>query len=115
MTAIAPAGNVGWQHFVFCALLVLIGLFLAIGGAWLAALGGSFYYLITGVLVLATAWLLYKGRLAGVWVYAFILVYTLIWSFWELGADFWGVFPRIAGPAILGIWLALPFVWRKLR
>ena len=36
-------------------ILALIALFLLIGGVWLAAIGGSFYYVIAGVLLLIVA------------------------------------------------------------
>jgi len=48
----------------------LIGLVLAGGGVWLAALGGSTYYLAVGVGILATGILLATGRWLALWVYA---------------------------------------------
>ena len=52
----------------------LIGLALACGGAWLAALGGSIYYLVAGLGVLITGGLLVGGRLSALWVYAAVLI-----------------------------------------
>jgi glucose dehydrogenase len=43
-------------------LLALIGLYLGVGGALLARLGGSLYYLITGAALLVTAALVWRGR-----------------------------------------------------
>lgn len=111
---VAPAANAGWPHIVFAILMVPIGLFLLVGGVWLIALGGSWYYLATGLACLGSGYLLYRGRMLGIWLYTAMLLWTLMWSFLEVGLDFWGVFPRIAGPAVLGLWLALPMVWRPL-
>ena len=47
------------------SLLALIGAILAIGGAWLAALGGSIYYLLAGIGLIASGYLLIRGRAAG--------------------------------------------------
>ena len=49
---------------VTAVVLVLIGLYLGIGGGWLIALGGSWYYLIAGLAFLATAWLIWRRRTA---------------------------------------------------
>ena len=40
----------------------LLGLVLLALGLWLAALGGSSYYLLAGVALLATGWLLWRRR-----------------------------------------------------
>ncbi len=39
----------GWLAIVYGIILLLIGLYLAIGGVWLIALGGSWYYLFGGI------------------------------------------------------------------
>ena len=46
---------------IFASLLLLIGLVLAAGGIQLASLGGSLYYVIAGVALIATAVLLWRG------------------------------------------------------
>ena len=66
---------------VYC----LIGLALACGGAWLAALGGSVYYIIAGLGILITSGLLIAGRRSALWVYAAVLIGTLIWAVAEIG------------------------------
>ena len=40
---------------VLAVLFLLIGLTLAIGGGWLLSLGGSFYYLLAGLGLIASA------------------------------------------------------------
>jgi quinoprotein glucose dehydrogenase len=40
------------------------------GGAYLVELGGSIYYLLAGLGLLGTAWLLFRRRPLAVWLYA---------------------------------------------
>src|SRR5690606_137943 len=90
------------------AILILIALYALIGGIWLAALGGSWYYATLGVALLASAWLLRRQRTAGLWLYALILAATLVWGLWETGPDFWALAPRYDLLFLLGLWLLLP-------
>ena len=99
-------------------LFALIGLVLAIGGAWLAILGGSIYYLLAGLGLVASGALLVRRRTLGAWVYLGVFALTVLWAFWEVGLDGWALVPRIIGPAVLAILvvLALPLLvperWR---
>ncbi|MDQ7881792.1 glucose/quinate/shikimate family membrane-bound PQQ-dependent dehydrogenase [Atlantibacter hermannii] len=93
---------------------VLCGLYLFIGGVWLVTLGGSWYYPIAGLVMLGVAWLLWRGKQAALWLYAALLLATMLWSIWEVGFDFWALTPRCDILVFFGIWLILPFVWRKL-
>ncbi|WP_333602713.1 glucose/quinate/shikimate family membrane-bound PQQ-dependent dehydrogenase [Atlantibacter hermannii] len=93
---------------------VLCGLYLFIGGVWLITLGGSWYYPIAGLVMLGVAWLLWRGKQAALWLYAALLLATMLWSIWEVGFDFWALTPRCDILVFFGIWLILPFVWRKL-
>ncbi|MCB8877835.1 membrane-bound PQQ-dependent dehydrogenase, glucose/quinate/shikimate family [Acidisoma silvae] len=95
-------------------VFALIGLYFGIGGIWLAALGGSLYYVITGIAILVTAVLVWRCRAAAFWLYAAILIGTLIWAIGEVGFDFWKLAPRGDVIAPLGVWLLLPFVGNKI-
>ena len=92
----------------------LIGLALACGGAWLVALGGSAYYIIAGLGILITGGLLIAGRRSALWVYAAVLIGTLIWAVAEIGFDWWPLAAR--GDVIfpLGLWLLTPWIARNL-
>ncbi|RKQ40061.1 glucose/quinate/shikimate family membrane-bound PQQ-dependent dehydrogenase [Enterobacter sp. R1(2018)] len=92
---------------------VLTGLYLLIGGIWLVAIGGSYYYPIAGVVMLVTAWLLWQRKVLALWVYAALLLCTLAWSVWEVGFDFWALTPRLDVLFFFGVWLLLPFVYRQ--
>ncbi len=90
-----------WTGRVVGAVVALIGLVLAIGGAWLAVLGGSLYYLVTGVAMVGAGVLLVRGRTLGGWLYLAIVVLTFLWAWWEVGANAWALVPRIIAPVVL--------------
>ncbi len=100
---------------IFAALLGLIGLFLACGGAWLLALGGSPYYVIAGAAILLSSVLLWMRNPLGSAIYQLTAVATVLWALWETGYDFWPAASRIALPVILMAWLYTPWVRRSLR
>ncbi|MGN6692474.1 MAG: membrane-bound PQQ-dependent dehydrogenase, glucose/quinate/shikimate family, partial [Sphingopyxis sp.] len=83
------------------AIVALIALVLLVGGIWLAVLGGSAYYAITGIAMLASGLLLMRGRLLGGWIYVAVVFFTLIWAFWEVGGNGWALVPRVVAPAVL--------------
>jgi quinoprotein glucose dehydrogenase len=86
---------------------VLTALYLLIGGAWLLAVGGSAYYVITGVVLLGVAWLLWRRSPTALVLYALVLVGTAIWALMESGPDFWALAPRSGVLVIFGVWLLL--------
>ncbi len=92
---------------------VLTALYLLIGGAWLLAIGGSAYYVVTGVALLGVAWLLWRRSPAALVLYALVLVGTVIWALVESGPDFWALAPRSGVLVIFGLWLLL-LVSRRL-
>ena len=96
-------------------IYALIGLALACAGAWLVALGGSLYYLVAGFGILVTGALLIAGRRSALWVYAAVLIGTLIWAVGEIGFDWWPLAAR--GDVIfpLGLWLLTPWIARNLQ
>lgn len=58
--------------------------------------------------------MLFRGKRAALWLYAALLLATMIWGVWEVGFDFWALTPRSDILVFFGIWLILPFVWRRL-
>ena len=95
-------------------VLGLAGLVLAVAGAWLIALGGSWYYLVAGLGLLASAWLLKRGGGIGLLVYAAVVLLTLVWSLWEVGFDWWPLAARGDVFFVLGLFLLSPWVARAL-
>ena len=96
------------------ALLALIGVVLAIGGVWLAAIGGSLYYLLAGAGLIGSGVLLIRGKSLGAWAYLAIWVLTILWALWEVGLNGWALIPRVIGPSVLLVLvlLILPVVAR---
>ncbi|HTN97769.1 MAG TPA: membrane-bound PQQ-dependent dehydrogenase, glucose/quinate/shikimate family, partial [Nordella sp.] len=100
--------------FLTALVFALIGLALGGGGLWLIVLGGSWYYLLAGLGFLVTAYLLWRGRAAALGVYAAVTLGTLVWAVWEVGFDWWQLGPRGGVIIILGLWLLLPAIRRRL-
>lgn len=99
---------------ITAALFILFGLLMLGAGGWLAALGGSWYYALAGTGLAASGGLLWRGRRLGVRMYGALWLLTVIWAFWEVGLDVWGLLPRVLVPTLLGLYLLLPFVQRGL-
>ncbi len=99
---------------MFAALLLVVGVALAVPGAWLLWLGGSAYYLVAGLAAFASAILLWRGSARGVWLYAALLAGTLAWAVWEAGLDPWALMPRVVWALVLGLVLAAPWTRRGL-
>ncbi|PZA11528.1 membrane-bound PQQ-dependent dehydrogenase, glucose/quinate/shikimate family [Rhodopseudomonas palustris] len=91
--------------------MFLCGVVLAAGGAWLAALGGSPYYVVAGVGLLATAILLWMRRAAALYVYGIVVAGTVAWSLWEVGPNGWALVPRLVGPLVLLILVVAATPW----
>jgi len=89
-------------------LTTLFGLALAAGGAWLLALRGSPFYLLSGLVLLLVAWGLWRHRRWPTWLYAGWLLVLLAWSLWEAGLYWWPLATRLGVPALLGLLMALP-------
>ena len=93
----------------------MCGLAGAAGGAWLIGLGGSWYYFLAGISMIATGALLVMGRREALWLYAIVVLATLGWAVLEIGRDWWALVPRGDVIFILGLLLLLPWVSSGLR
>lgn len=97
------------------AIVLLIGLAVTGGGGWLLLLGGSAYYLVAGLVLIAGGVLLFLARPAAIWLFALLVLGTLIWALVEIGFDWWPLVPRGDLVFILGLVVALPWTVRRLR
>ena len=102
-----PAAKCGWLPGVFGVVLALTGVALALGGLRLATLGGSWYYLIAGVLTVVAGVLLLQRKPQGGAVYLLVVLGTVVWALTEMGTSFWGLVPRLAPVLVLGFVAAL--------
>ena len=111
--AIAP-GRIDPRRRLLAIVLAAIAACLILGGAKLLSLSGSPYYLLAGLAVGASAWLVGKGDRRGAWIYLALLVATVLWAFFERGTNIWAFTARVFAPAILGIWVCWPLIRRHM-
>ncbi|MDN7350126.1 membrane-bound PQQ-dependent dehydrogenase, glucose/quinate/shikimate family [Acetobacter senegalensis] len=104
--------NKGLISIITSALLTLIGLFLFLGGAELLFLGGSWFYILAGGVLLAIVFSSFKNPKLAARLYAALLLVATIWSLFEVGFNIWGLEVRLLTLIGLGVWLLLPWVWR---
>ncbi|MGA9658981.1 MAG: membrane-bound PQQ-dependent dehydrogenase, glucose/quinate/shikimate family [Asticcacaulis sp.] len=95
----------GWSAFILSVILAIIGIILFVGGAWLAIIGGSLYYVLAGASLLASAWFIANGKMLGAWIYIATVIVSILWGFVEVGLNGWALVPRIVAPLILLIWV----------
>lgn len=97
-----------WSFRILGLIFLIIGVVLAVGGVKLALLGGSLYYGIIGLFLVASGILTVQGRVEGLYLYILAFLITLVWSLWEVRLDGWALVPRLVGPFLLlflAIWM----------
>ncbi len=95
-------------------VICLLGVtFLTLGG-WLAALGGTPWYILFGVGFLLSGIYLIRYRSAGAGLYLLTFIACAVWSLSEVGLDGWQLMPRLFGLALLGVWVSMPWITRPL-
>ena len=109
---------------VFAMSRILNVLFVVIMGAsalallWLGGrltlLGGSPWYLLSGLVMLATAILVWRKKPFSIMLYWSFLAANLVWALWEVGLDYWALAPRLAMPLCLGLYMLTPACRRRL-
>ncbi|MBM6576004.1 glucose/quinate/shikimate family membrane-bound PQQ-dependent dehydrogenase [Microvirga sp. SRT01] len=99
---------------VTAVVVGLFGLATLIGGGLLIAVGGSWYYVIAGLAMLATAWLLWRRNPAALHLFAALVIGTVIWAVAEIGFDWWPLVPRGDIIFLIGAFLLTPWVTRRL-
>lgn len=115
MTAMTDAAPPLRPRRFLALVLGLLGLVLIAGGAQLAVLGGSLYYLVAGLAVAGSAWLAFRGSPRAIALYAAMLAGTLGWALWEGGLDPWRLQSRLIAPLVLGVWVGWPWLRQYRR
>jgi membrane-bound PQQ-dependent dehydrogenase (glucose/quinate/shikimate family) len=99
---------------IFATIILLVAVAFLYGGVRLLVVGGSPYYVLAGIALLASAILLWRGDRLGSRIYGALLAATLLWSLDEVGTDLWALAPRLVFLGVLGAWLLTPFARRGL-
>lgn len=81
--------------WVLGAVLAIAGLFFLVGGGKLVSLGGSWYFLLAGLGLLAAGVQLVRRRLSGAWCYLGTYAATVLWALSEVGLDYWSLISRL--------------------
>jgi quinate dehydrogenase (quinone) len=89
--------------------MLAFGLIFAAGGGYLATLGGSWYFLLAGLGMIVSSVLLFKQRLAGAWLFALVMVLTVIWAVIDAGLNFWPLVSRLLTLGVLSVLVALVY------
>ena len=96
-------------NVAFAAALGAISFYLLWMGGQLVGLGGSFYYLLLGLALVATAVLLIRRSQWAAVIYAAVVAITVVWSIFEAGLDFVALLPRLAALIVVGLWFLSPW------
>ncbi|EIZ86370.1 quinate/shikimate dehydrogenase [Methylobacterium sp. GXF4] len=89
------------------SVVALMGLALLAGGAYLAWLGGSWYFVVMGAAMLVSGILVAQRRREGALLYGAAFVLTGAWAVWEVGFAFWPLVSRLFALAVLACVVAL--------
>ena len=102
-------------RLTIAALVLITGIILVIGGLWLAALGGSWFYAALGVMLGISGALMAIRNPAGVGLYALAVLVTLFWALWEVGFDWWALAPRGGLLLVLGLLVVIPGILNAIN
>lgn len=106
--------SLSWPLLLAVIAVGLLGFPFLIDGAYLITLGGSWYYLLVGAGMIATAALLYRRRREAIWLYALVVIGTLAWAVAEIGIDWWPLAARGDVIFLVGAVLLLPPIAGRL-
>ncbi|QPC95989.1 membrane-bound PQQ-dependent dehydrogenase, glucose/quinate/shikimate family [Mesorhizobium sp. INR15] len=100
---------------IVSSLTGLFGVLIFIGGAWLAVIGGSWFFILLGVGMSGSAFLLFQRRPEGLALYGVTVLVTFVWSVYEVGFDWWALSARGSLLVVIGVLLLLPPMVRSLH
>ncbi|MGD8105220.1 membrane-bound PQQ-dependent dehydrogenase, glucose/quinate/shikimate family [Pantoea sp. FN0302] len=89
-------GKAGQRWLAIVGIIsALAGIYFVVGGIWLAWLGGSWYFLLAGLMLLGSGVAIFRRKLAGAVLFALTLLFTAVWALWDVGLAFWPLFSRL--------------------
>ncbi|MBD8573764.1 glucose/quinate/shikimate family membrane-bound PQQ-dependent dehydrogenase [Pseudomonas syringae] len=102
----------GVTRFILLGLgiiIVLLGLVLAANGFTLVRVGGSWYFLIGGLVMAVSGALIAARRTAGAWLFGAFLLGTAAWALADVGLQFWPLFSRLFMFSAVGLAVLLVY------
>ncbi|KNC06548.1 quinate dehydrogenase [Klebsiella sp. RIT-PI-d] len=115
MADLSPRSGKGlgiWSVLLGLVLLAT-GLYFTIGGGQLIAVNGSVYFLLAGIVTLASAIQFFRRKSSAVVLFILVFVGTLIWALFDAGWAFWPLVSRLMVPS--GLMLLAFLTWPALR
>lgn len=110
MTKPQPSPSVRrWPIWIAALGVLVFGLLYLLGGGYLATLGGSWYFLLAGLGMTVAAIALFKSRLLGAWLFAAVMVLSVIWALADAGLNFWPQISRLFALGVLSLVVALAY------
>ncbi len=103
------AGSTPAPPRVFPVILFLIALPMLLGGLQLILLGGSFYYFLVALALIACGIRVWRRDPMGSYIYGGLLVVTIAWALMESGTNLWALAPRTLPLAVIGAWFLTPW------
>ena len=97
-------------RWLYALLLLLIGLVLIVPGGFLVSLGGSPYYVLSGLALVAVAFFIARRSDKAIKLYGLILGATVRWALFEAGLDLFALLPRRAAWLVVGLWFLAPWL-----
>jgi len=92
-------------------LFALLGLLLAAGGLVLWILGGHWFYAASGMALTLTGWGLLRLRAWALYLAWLLLIAAAVWSWTEVGTEFWPWVPRIVAFLVVALVATLSAPW----
>ena len=84
-TGNVPRGFPRILQWLLIGLMAIVGLAIGALGAKLAAVGGSVFFALMGLVMLVSAVLIARQRRAGIMLYALAFIVAIIWSIGDAG------------------------------
>lgn len=103
----SPSGLAKVWLAILGFVIVAAGLFFLIGGAELIRRGGSWYFAIAGVALIASGVQIIRRKPSGALLFGLVFVATAIWAVWEAGLDFWPLISRLLAMSVGAVFVAL--------
>jgi|GEM_PF-5850808 len=102
-------------HKKFGLLVAVLGLVMAIGGGQIISLGGSYYFMVIGGLILSSGLLINRGFKWGAYLYLLTFVVMIVWSIKELGLESSELVTRLGMAFFILVYIFASKIFKTLR